>query len=370
MRRHAMIRSNVVAFVIVFVSALASHGLADERHDDARRAFDEGVRLFELGDFEGARALFLRAEAARHSSATLFNLARAEEKLQNVQAAVLAYEAYLVEAGARTDLGLAASVAVAELKARSSRLRVESQPPSAHVEIDGRTDKGLTPTLIYVRPGVHRVRVWDARREQVRVVQADAPQVETLIQVDLMPAAAPTAADAARNDAGQAPAGFGFVGLSGAIVTYHFFGEPKSPAATNFADHTNVTVGVAADGGIRFTSRLFATGDAFAAVGTYGYPNYVVGGSVGVAYRADAGWWLRAAATVAAVDSNKDGRVLGSGVVLGPSVDVAYELSRDAAGAWLVGVGVSYLPADARRDNDAVFFPARLTYRFGRLGAR
>ncbi len=364
-----MIRSNVVAFVIVFVSALASHGLADERHDDARRAFDEGVRLFELGDFEGARALFLRAEAARHSSATLFNLARAEEKLQNVQAAVLAYEAYLVEAGASTDLGLAASVAVAELKARSARLRVESRPPSAHVEIDGRTDKGLTPTLIYVRPGVHRVRVWDARREQVRVVHAEAPQVETLVDVDLMPAAAPAESDASRDDAARAPGGLGFVGLSGALVTYHFVGEPKSPAATNFADHTNVTVGAAVDGGIRFATRLFATADAFASVGTYGHPNYVVGGSAGVAYRADAGLWFRAAATIASVDSNKDGRVLGTDVVLGPSVELSYELSRNAAGAWLVGAGASYLPADARRDNDAVFFPVRLTYRLGRLAA-
>jgi hypothetical protein len=73
--------------------------------------------------------------------------------------------------------------------------------------------------------------------------------------------------------------------------------------------------------------------------------------------------WLRAAATIADVDSNKHGGPLSTDVVLGPSAEVSFEIARTRRGAWLVGVGACLLPADAVHDNDALFFPVRLGVR-------
>jgi hypothetical protein len=317
----------------------------------ARQDFAEGVRLFQLGDFDGARASFLRADAVRHAPAIVFNLARAEEKLGNVQAALDAYEAYLREAGTGSDLGLAASVAVAQLKERATRLRIESEPAGANVEIDGRATSQRTPALVYVRAGEpHRVRVTAIDLDETRATDARAPGEEVALSFH---AGAGDATHASRFYAGG--------GL--ALVTYHFIGAKPLPGGIRFADETNVTLGGSIEGGIRILPRLYLGLDLLAAVGTYGHPNYVVGGSVGVAYRFDLGLWLRGAATIADVDSNKTGRTISTDVVLGPAIEVAYEIDREPFGAWFVAVGAALLPADAQRDTDAVFFPLRLGVR-------
>src|SRR5687768_10008336 len=65
--------------------------------DAARKLFADGVKLYQQGDYEGARRLFKQAEAEHHAPAIVYNLALAEEKLRHPQAAVDAYEAYVAE---------------------------------------------------------------------------------------------------------------------------------------------------------------------------------------------------------------------------------------------------------------------------------
>ncbi len=363
-----MVRPNPYAVAIAFAFAFAFAFVASERvacaagdREKAQRDFTEGVRLLQLGDFEGARALFLRADAEVHAPSILFNLARAEERLGDPQAAVEAYESYLREAGPSGELGLAASLAVAESRDRSARVRVDSNPRGAIVEVDGRVARERTPMSMLVRPGRHRVKVTAPGIDETRLIDAEQPGVEVSVLVEV--AKQPAAAKEPTRDAATDEEHRGLAGAAAALIPYHFMGPPKSPTATRFADHTNVTVGAALEAGIAVLPRLYLGIDLFGALGTYGHPNYVVGGGLGVLYRLDAGVWLRGAATIAAVDSNKEHKVLGTAVVLGPSLDFGFELARTRRGAWLVSVGACLLPADAMRDNDAIFFPVKLGFR-------
>ena len=96
----------------------------------ARRAFADGVQLFRVGDYEGARRLFLKADAEHHAPAIVYNLGMAEERLGHPQPAVDAYEAYVAEAGESGEFSSSATVAIAQLKARSTRLRISTEPVS------------------------------------------------------------------------------------------------------------------------------------------------------------------------------------------------------------------------------------------------
>src|SRR5207244_3515958 len=89
----------------------------------ARKIFADGVKLYQQGDYEGARRLFKQADAEHHAPAIVYNLALAEEKLRHPQAAVDAYEAYVAEVGDRGELSSSAAVAIAQIKARATKLR-------------------------------------------------------------------------------------------------------------------------------------------------------------------------------------------------------------------------------------------------------
>jgi len=118
------VRRLSIVLSILLVSAPA---LADDV-EAARKKFAEGVRLYQKGDFEGARQLFVQANAEHHAAPIVYNLALAEEKLGHAQAAIDDYESYVAEAGSTGEYISAATVALAEIKSRSTKLRVESKP--------------------------------------------------------------------------------------------------------------------------------------------------------------------------------------------------------------------------------------------------
>lgn len=152
--RHAAWRA-AAALALLLTHADA---LADDVAD-ARGHFADGVRRFGDGDFEGARRLFLQAEHEHHAPVILYNLARAEERLGHPQAAVDAYERYLAEAGARAEFAEPAAIAVADLRARSGRVRIESKPQGARAFVDGNPLEEPTPTSVLLPAGLHHVVV-------------------------------------------------------------------------------------------------------------------------------------------------------------------------------------------------------------------
>jgi hypothetical protein len=144
------------ALALALVAALAASPAFAEDVEAARQHFADGVRRFTEGDFEGARRLFLQAESEHHAPAILYNLARSEERLGHPQAAVDAYERYLAEAGTRSEYGEASAVALVDIRARSSRVHIDSNPPGARVFVDG-APVGVTPTIVLAPAGAHHV---------------------------------------------------------------------------------------------------------------------------------------------------------------------------------------------------------------------
>ncbi|MEO6419742.1 MAG: tetratricopeptide repeat protein, partial [Polyangiaceae bacterium] len=148
-------RASVLLFSVLWCGAAR----ADDDVDDARKQFVEGVQRFQEGDFEGARAAFGRAEAEHHSAVIVYNLARTEERLGHPQAAIEDYEAYLAEGGDAAEYGPAAALAIAQIKGRSPRVRIETSPPGTRIFVDGTPITERSPTTLLVPVGHHHVVV-------------------------------------------------------------------------------------------------------------------------------------------------------------------------------------------------------------------
>lgn len=89
----------VVRGVIVLVVALVSGSLAQSQDasldQQARDLFNAGQTAFEAGRFEHARDYFRQAHQLSQRPQLLYNVAQAEDRLQNEDAALDAFEAYL-----------------------------------------------------------------------------------------------------------------------------------------------------------------------------------------------------------------------------------------------------------------------------------
>src|SRR5262245_59644132 len=144
--------------LIVALLAVAPSAHADPA-DAARDAFKAGVAAFQNGDFETALAKFREAEAQKPAPAITYNIARTLEQLERPQAAVAAYEAYVAAAGENGEFTSASTLAIAQIKARSTRLRIESQPPGASVVLDGEKLDEKTPTSVLVPRGTHVIEL-------------------------------------------------------------------------------------------------------------------------------------------------------------------------------------------------------------------
>jgi hypothetical protein len=126
---------------------------------DAARELDQlGVRSFREGRFADA-VIYFRAAFDRGGPPTeLWNLARAEERRDDLEAA----EGALAEYVARGDLAPVdrgeAERELQALRARASTLTVTTTPEGATLTLDGKTAPGVTPLSLVITPGDHTVR--------------------------------------------------------------------------------------------------------------------------------------------------------------------------------------------------------------------
>jgi len=106
------------------------------------------VKLYQQGDYEGARRLFKQADAEHHAPAIVYNLALAEEKLRHPQAAVDAYEAYVGEVGEQGELSSSAAVAIAQIKTRPTTLRIATKPAARALSTtSSRSSSNCSPSM-------------------------------------------------------------------------------------------------------------------------------------------------------------------------------------------------------------------------------
>jgi hypothetical protein len=125
---------------------------------DAARELDQlGVRSFRDGRFADAARYFGAAFDRGGPSTELWNVARAEERRDDLEAAEAALSAYLARADLTPGDRAEAERELQSLRARPSTLTVTTTPAGATVEIDGKAATGVTPLSQDLAPGDHTV---------------------------------------------------------------------------------------------------------------------------------------------------------------------------------------------------------------------
>ncbi len=333
---------------------------ADGTVDDARKHFVEGVQRFQEGDFEGARAAFGRAEAEHHSAVIVYNLARTEERLAHPQAAIDHYEAYLAEGGDTAEYGPAAALAIAQIKGRSPRVRIETDPPGARIFVDGTPIAEASPTTLLVTVGHHHVVVeGDGWRGQTDV---DAVETTQIASVSIARPPLPPKADVpptlpTKPAPPAAPDDFVF-GVHFILVPYQF-GHAKG--------QTNSTAGLASGGmldlGYAITEKTELFFRAIGAVGSEGNPLTSIG-SMGIAFsvRALPSLWIGAGflggrATIHEVVQDNATYRYDTDYVFSPQLEVSYAVLTTRYGQWLFSALPAYFVTTGTGDNNCLYVP-------------
>lgn len=347
---------------------------ADDATDSARAHFSEGVTRFEAGDYEGARALFLRADSEHHAPVIVYNVARSEERLDHPQAAVDAYDSYLREAGDSGEFATAAALAMAQIRARSPRLRIETTPPGANIFVDAAEAPEKSPTSMLVTIGHHHVVAegdgWHGEAEVdatdpskgANVAIARSP-VNTAVSATPAPSSSPPhLAPAPESVPTPGPHGL-VVSGSFSIVAYHMFSKRGQADTT-----TGVAPALIADVGYAITPRVEIFLRVLGGLGSEGTPVTLVEGlGPGFSYRLLPALWVGAWCLGGRIETSYTpsvtlpGEASGikyfeTGWVFAPEAEVSLSILQTEYGQWMLSVSPSYYFASPQ-DNGAFFVP-------------
>lgn len=365
------------AGAVLIVATLLCAAL-DARADDAdgaRREFTEGVRLLQIGDFVGARRMFKSADAKHHAPAIVYNLGLAEERLGHAQAAVDAYEAYVSEAGDGGELSATAAVAIAQIKARSTRLRIGTAPTGARLFVDGVALSEPSPTIHLVAAG-HHVVVAEAltwRGEQI----IEAPGTGDVLELIILPAtssAAPVTATLAAgghapveaDGAPGAPRSEGPDGLvwgaSFALVPFHLLGAPNKDRG-NGLGASQMAAGGIVEIGYALTERFELLARSLIAFGPDAKPTTLHMSGIGFSLRVAAPLWLGATFIGGQLATRAKDADYQTNLVFGTIVEATYAVIPTRVGQWSVGFQPGLLLATEAYENAAFVFPVTFGFR-------
>lgn len=339
----------------------------------ARAAFQEGVKLYQGADYLGAREKFAEAERLHHAPVIVYNLALTEERLGHVQAAVDGYERYIGEEGEKGEFSTPAAIAAAQLKSRSARLRVESEPPGLRVYVDGAASLERTPTQILVAAGSHHVVVEGESFHEERDVRVASGKAETLSfsRTDKgavegprpLPAKVPEPIVPARPPIVGGPDGFVF-GAHFVAVPYVFF---KSNTGPQDAQASGASIGLAVEGGYAFTRRAEILVRALAAVGSecgsLAGSNFLsVGPAISVRLLDWA--WAGVGLLGGQAQACTKERNLATNIVFSPTFDLAFAVATQPYGQWMITASIGYYFANPTNDNRVLYAPVGFGLRF------
>jgi hypothetical protein len=378
-------RDVLLIVALVLASARVAHAGDVEA---ARKIFADGVKLYQQGDYEGARRLFKQADAEHHAPAIVYNLALAEEKLRHPQAAIDAYEAYVAEVGDQGDLSSSATVAIAQLKARSTKLRVETKPPGARVFVDGAPLADPAPVTVLVFAGTHVVVAqgegWRGEQDVKVEGKGDALAItiaqsapEPAAKVD--PAASSTSAPPPSGDRPPEPPpappkhgepddliwGAGF-----AIVPAYLFGvdtrereASEVPNVKNARDASSIFAGPLLEIGIALSPEFIFLARGLVGIGPDAKPSYAYMGGPGVSFRPISRLWLGATFLGGRFETRAFNADYGTDLVFGSMLEVSYAVLRKTNGEWIAGFQPAFLLTRRDNDNTTIFFPMTFGYR-------
>jgi hypothetical protein len=349
----------------------------------ARRLFADGVKLFERGDYEGARRLFRKADAEHHAAPIVYNLGLAEERVGHPQAAVDAYEAYVAEKGDGGELSSAAIVAIAQIKARSTRLRITTKPAGARLFVDALTLAEPSPTTLLVSAGHHVVvaqsegwreeRELDARGGGDTVTIALGPMITGEHAAEAPAPAAPLTTGAPPPPGAPAPGQAleaeeprpqGLVwGASFALVPYYMRGAPRTTPNENTSNVTQVAAGALGEVGYALTDRFEFLARGLTAIGPNGRPTYAWMVGPGLSFRAAPRLWIGATFLGGQLETKSEGVAYSTDLVFGSMVEISLVLLPTPHGQWCIGLQPGLLLTDEPTRNTAYLLPLTFGYR-------
>jgi hypothetical protein len=357
---------------------------AEDAKQAARDAFQAGVKLFQTQDYHGALEKFREADAAAHSPAIIYNEARALEKLDLPQRAVDTYEAYVGEAGEAGEFTQAAVIAIAQIKARSTKLSIESTPPGAQVTLDDEALSARTPITVLVARGSHRVSIALDDWREVRSYDAPgAGATGQLVFVRSAPSKPAAVAAPPRPVPPPAPRvephPDGLVlGAGISLSAYRFFGKASesSSMTRTTADSTpgGLVLGLALDAGYALTSKTVLSLRIFGGLGSAQASLVSIGaGGPVLSYHLSQRLWTGGGVAVGAgkadadATTQKDNALLDSQITfktnfaIGPTLELSYVLDQNDDGHWRLALMPTLLITTTSRESTLII-PLALGY--------
>ncbi len=179
MRRFWMLHPLAVLLPLVLAGAVAAGPT-----DDARAAFQQGVKLFEQKQFAAAADAFEQAFSLKPSYKLLFNVGQARAAARQYDLALVAFERYLVDGGDDIEDERRVEVLAELAKIRPLVGYIEVQAPAGlEVRVDD-LERGTTPLpgKLMVTVGTqHRVDLLeDGKVLLTQDIQVSGGMVETL----------------------------------------------------------------------------------------------------------------------------------------------------------------------------------------------
>jgi hypothetical protein len=353
-------RSSSNAVAVLVAALLLAPRVRAEDADPARPLFQKGVAAFQAGDYAGALEQFRAADAARHSPSITYNIARALEKLERPQAAVNTYEAFLGEAGAPGELTSAATLAIAQIKAKSTRLRIESTPPGATVTLDGETLPEKTPVVVLVTRGRHELVLTSGKWREARSYDAPGGGGSgelVFVHTEAPRAPAPPTPPPRRERPPPPPEIDGLMGSAGlSLSVYRFVGAPEKSDGTSqtTADSppTGLVFGLAFDFGYALSTKTALLLRGFGGLGSSEKTLASLGAlAPSISWRASRRWWLGAGVAVGAGAAESDASrrdLLGAqsdatisfqtAFALGPCLELSFVIDQNEGGHWIASL--------------------------------
>lgn len=149
--------------------------------ESARQRFQEGVKLFDAGQFERARAAFLQAYALRAHPAVLLNLAQSELRSGHNVEAMEHFTQFLRENPAPGPEHEEATKGLAAARAKVAEVTLVVDTAGAQIGVDG-VARGTAPLpgAIFLTPGEHTITAQLGERSASQAITTTAGSTITV----------------------------------------------------------------------------------------------------------------------------------------------------------------------------------------------
>jgi len=182
--------------------------------DAARKAFGDGQKAYNAGDYTAALAGFTKANDLIPSPQASYWIAKSIDGQNKTDEAIGAYEALLAD----PNVSKIGDEKLADAKSRLDKLKatlvgevaLDTNPMLANVAVDGVVQPGEAPLTLKLTPGKHRITV-SAKGYQPKDVDLDVKagdktkQAVTLVRDEPVPAVVPVAAPPPAQEAPPPP---------------------------------------------------------------------------------------------------------------------------------------------------------------------